>query len=63
MDMSQWPGTVKFLKYLEPVPADEDEDLTLGFSLLRELAASDETLVEVEPGVWRASKRAEEREL
>ena len=30
-----------------------EEDLTLGFSFLRALAESDETLVEVAPGVWR----------
>lgn len=35
---------------------DESEDLRLGFSLLAELARSDETLVEIAPGVWRHSK-------
>ncbi len=31
----------------------DDEDLSVGYSLLRSLAESDETLVEVSPGVWR----------
>lgn len=35
---------------------EDDEDLRLGYSLLRELARSDETLIEIEPGVWRHSK-------
>lgn len=34
---------------------DADEDLTLGFSLLRALAESEHTLVEIAPGVWRHS--------
>lgn len=33
--------------------SDCDEDLTLGYSMLRALAESDATLVEIEPGVWR----------
>lgn len=41
----------------------EDEDLTLGYSMLRELARSDKTMVEVYPGVWRISKPEGEREL
>lgn len=32
-----------------------DEDLTLGFNLLRALAEEDHTLVEISPGVWRHS--------
>lgn len=32
-----------------------EEDLTLGYSLLRALAESDRTLVEIAPGVWRQS--------
>lgn len=63
MDMSQWPRTAKFLEYLEEPAPDDSEDLTLGFSFMRALAASDATLVEVEPGVWRAGKRPDEREL
>lgn len=34
---------------------DDHEDLRLGFSLMRELAESDHTLVEIAPGVWRHS--------
>lgn len=36
-------------------PADDDEDLTLGFSLLRLLAEAGQQLVEIGPGVWRHS--------
>lgn len=35
---------------------ERHEDLTLGYSLLRALAASDDTLIEISPGVWRQSK-------
>lgn len=34
---------------------DTEEDLTLGYSLLRALAEADFTLVEIAPGVWRHS--------
>lgn len=34
---------------------DDEEDLTLGYSLLRALAESEHTLVEIAPGVWRHS--------
>lgn len=36
-------------------PGPDDEDLTLGYSLLRALAESEYTLVEISPGVWRHS--------
>jgi hypothetical protein len=37
--------------------SDQDhEDLTLGYTLLRALAESDHTLVEIAPGVWRHSQ-------
>jgi hypothetical protein len=39
---------------------DPEEDLSLGFSLLRALAESDETMVEIEPGVWRINKAPED---
>lgn len=39
---------------------DREEDLTLGFSLLRALAESDETMVEIAPGVWRVRKDPED---
>lgn len=41
---------------------DADEDLTLGFSLLRALAEYDETLVEIQPGMWYQSKIDQVRE-
>jgi len=41
----------------------EDEDLTLGYSLLRALAESDRTMVEIADGVWRVSKPEHDREL
>lgn len=34
---------------------DDDEDLTLGFNMMRALAKADRTLVEIAPGVWRHS--------
>jgi hypothetical protein len=34
---------------------EDDEDLSLGYSLMRALAESDHTLVEIYPGVWRQS--------
>jgi len=34
---------------------DDEEDLTLGFNLLRALAEEGHTLVEIAPGVWRHS--------
>src|SRR5690349_1698730 len=34
---------------------EDEEDLTLGFSLIRALAESDDTLLEVAPNVWRHS--------
>jgi hypothetical protein len=34
---------------------DDEEDLAVGYSMMRQLAESDETLIEVEPGVWRQS--------
>jgi hypothetical protein len=34
---------------------DDDEDLTLGYSLLRALAEDEHTLVEIAPNVWRHS--------
>lgn len=62
MDTNRWPGLSKFVDYLERPegeygpPADETEDLTLGYSMLRALAEHDETMVEIAPGVWRISK-------
>lgn len=35
--------------------ADQEEDLSVGYSLLRALAEADHTLVEIAPGVWRHS--------
>lgn len=32
---------------------DQEEDLAVGYSMMRALAESDHTLVEIEPGVWR----------
>jgi hypothetical protein len=34
---------------------DKEEDLTLGYSMLRALAEAGEPMVEVGPGVWRDS--------
>lgn len=42
---------------------EEDEDLRLGYSMLRELAAMDHGLQEVEPGVWWQAKESGSREL
>jgi len=39
----------------------DDEDLNLGYSLMRALAESDHTLVEVAPGVWRHAGTDEDR--
>lgn len=36
------------------------EEPELGYSMLRELARSERTLVEIAPGVWRQSKDAED---
>lgn len=41
---------------------DDEEGLTLGYSIMRELARSDATLVEIAPGVWQQSKTADVRE-
>lgn len=41
---------------------DENEDLTLGYSLLRALAEHDQTMVEVRPGMWRVTKPTPGRE-
>lgn len=41
----------------------EDEDLALGYSLLRALAEHDRTMIEVSPGVWRVSKPEPGREV
>lgn len=38
-------------------PPDDDEDLRLGYSLLRELAEAGEALEEIGPGVWRHSAK------
>jgi hypothetical protein len=42
----------------EVVTFDREEDLTLGFSLLRALAESDTTMAETSPGsgIWRVTK-------
>jgi hypothetical protein len=40
----------------EAVQKDQPEDLRRGFSLLRELAASDDAMVEIAPGVWRVQR-------
>lgn len=47
--------------YIECRDTDETEDLRRGFSLMRELAMSDDTLYEIEPGVWRQHKPDNER--
>lgn len=36
-------------------PPDDDEDLTLGYSLLRALAEAGESIEQIGPGVWRHS--------
>lgn len=35
--------------------ADDEEDLSLGYSLLRALAEADHSIVEIADGVWRHS--------
>ncbi|MET8152579.1 hypothetical protein ACIBSW_27585 [Actinoplanes sp. NPDC049668] len=40
----------------------DDEDLTFGYSIMRELARRDATLVEIAPGVWWQSKTDNVRE-
>lgn len=40
---------------------DPDEDLTLGWSLLRALAEADEQATEIAPGVYCFSKSSAER--
>jgi hypothetical protein len=50
-----WPLTTDLCGAPFANVPDEDEDLTLGFSLLRALAESDHILVEIAPGVWRHS--------
>jgi formate dehydrogenase assembly factor FdhD len=39
----------------EQAPPDDDEDLTLGFSLMRALAEAGADIEEIGPGVWRHS--------
>lgn len=34
---------------------DAEEDLSVGYTMLRALAESEHTLVEIAPGVWRHS--------
>jgi hypothetical protein len=40
-----------------------DEDLSRGYSMMRELAAMDHGLQEIEPGVWWARKEPGTREV
>lgn len=39
----------------EQAPPDDDEDLTLGYSIMRALAEAGESLEQIGPGVWRHS--------
>jgi hypothetical protein len=48
---------------IDTIREDTEEDLTRGFSMLRELAESDETMVEIAPGVWRVNKTTNIREF
>lgn len=41
--------------FVETWKDNDHEDLTLGYSMLRALAAEDQTLVEIAPNVWRHS--------
>jgi len=47
-----WPLTRQAIE--RDAPATEDEDLTLGYSLLRALA-EEGMIAEIGPGVWRHS--------
>lgn len=59
----RWYLTQKVVGEPEIDTRDDDEDLTLGcYSIMRELARSDATLVEIAPGVWRQSKTDDVRE-
>lgn len=40
---------------------DPDEDLALGYALMRALAQADETATEIRPGVWCFSKSSDEK--
>lgn len=51
-----WPLTAAAAEAGQPVLDDDDEDLRRGYSLLAELARADETLVELQPGVWRVAR-------
>lgn len=57
----RWYLTQKIVGKPE-IDVRDDEDLTLGYSIMRELARSDATLVEIAPGVWRQSKTDDVRE-
>lgn len=50
-----WPLTTDLCGAPFANVPDDDEDLTLGYSLLRALAEEDHALVEIGPGVWRHS--------
>ena len=39
----------------DPAPPDDDEDLALGYSLMRALAETGAGIEEIGPGVWRHS--------
>lgn len=58
----RWYLTQKVVGEPEIDVRDDDEDLTLGYSIMRELARSDATLVEIAPGVWRHAKTDTVRE-
>ena len=58
----RWYLTQKAVGEPEIDVRDDDEDLTLGYSIMRELARSDATLVEIAPGVWRQSTMDDVRE-
>lgn len=58
-----WKLTRSAIGRPEIVVLDDDEDLTWGFSVMRELARDHPDLEEVADGVWRAVKPIDVREL